>query len=376
MKTADRVPSRDYDFAVVGGGMVGSAIAYGLSTRRQRVLVLDEGDKAFRASRANFGLVWMQTKGSGLPPYVGWTRQSVDEWPAFARELEQVSGVSIEFSKTGGVIYSLGEAEFEARRKAIGSLEAEAEGCDTEMLDRPALEYLMPRAGFGPEVVGASYCPHDGHCNPLLLLRALHAALQAQGADYLAGAGVSAVRPHAGGFELSTVRGPVRAARVVLAAGHGNTALAPALGLNAAIRPERGQILVTERLQPMLTCPGSGLRQSANGTVMIGVSKDDLGMDDGTSVAAGARMAARAVRILPALAQARLVRTWGGVRVLTQDRGPIYDESKSAPGAFLVTCHSGITLSAIHASEIATALAAGQLPSYVKPFSARRFHVQ
>lgn len=365
--------ARSYDFAVVGGGIVGSAIAYGLTARGQRVAVLDEGDRAFRAARANFGLVWMQTKGSGLPPYVPWTRRSVDAWPEFARTLQDLTGVQIEFQKPGGLIYCLSEAEFHARRKDIAHLESQAESCDTRLLDRSELERLMPNARLGNSVVGASYCPHDGHCNPLFLLRALHTALALNGANYIPGAAVKTVRPISGGYEVETSNGRVEAAKVILAAGHGNSSLAPALGLSCPIRAERGQILVTERLSALLPMPASGLRQAANGTVLIGVSKDDVGLDDGTSVSAGSRMAARALRIIPGLGRARLVRTWGGVRILTPDRGPIYDQSESCPGVFIATCHSGITLSAVHATDLADSLIAGRLAAQLQPFSARRF---
>ena len=52
-----------FDAIVIGGGLVGSAIAYGLVRARLKVVLLDEGDVAFRASRGNFGLVWVQSKG-------------------------------------------------------------------------------------------------------------------------------------------------------------------------------------------------------------------------------------------------------------------------------------------------------------------------
>ena len=70
--------AKSFDVAVVGGGLLGSAVAFGLSRLGQRVAVLDEGDKALRAARANFGLVWVQTKGDGLPPYADWTRSSAE----------------------------------------------------------------------------------------------------------------------------------------------------------------------------------------------------------------------------------------------------------------------------------------------------------
>ncbi|MGH7052139.1 MAG: FAD-dependent oxidoreductase, partial [Acetobacteraceae bacterium] len=57
----------EYEFVVIGGGLVGAAIGWGLARLGQRVAVLDEGDVAWRASRGNFALVWVQSKGLGMP---------------------------------------------------------------------------------------------------------------------------------------------------------------------------------------------------------------------------------------------------------------------------------------------------------------------
>src|SRR5260221_819062 len=61
--------STEYDVAVVGGGLVGSALAWGLARARQRVILFDEGDLAPRGSRGNFGLGWVPGKGLGMTPY-------------------------------------------------------------------------------------------------------------------------------------------------------------------------------------------------------------------------------------------------------------------------------------------------------------------
>ena len=76
--------SKDYDVAVVGGGLLGSAIAWGLGRLRKKVVVLDEGDIAKRASRANFALVWVQSKGLGMPAYTGWTVRASEMWGKLA----------------------------------------------------------------------------------------------------------------------------------------------------------------------------------------------------------------------------------------------------------------------------------------------------
>jgi glycine/D-amino acid oxidase-like deaminating enzyme len=363
-----------HDAIVVGGGIVGSCIAFGLAERGLKVAVLDEGDRAQRAARSNFGLVWVQSKGDGMPAYMHWTRRSADEWPAFAQRLESMTGVKIEYRKDGGLAYCLGESEFEARASKVAQMRAQADVFGTEMLDRPALQRLMPGVRLGDAVTGASYCPHDGHCNPLMLLKALHAALKLQGVEYRPDAPARSVAYRGRRFVIDTPRGLFVAPKVVLAAGHGIAALAGPVGLPAPLRAERGQILVTERFRPFLPLPGSGIRQTQDGTILIGSSKENTGFDDRTTVAVGASMAARAIRILPELAQARLVRTWGGIRVLTPDNYPVYAESERYPGAFVAICHSGITLSAVHATDLAQAVAQGTFDS-VSAFHPRRFDV-
>src|SRR6266571_8425125 len=92
-----------FDAIVIGGGLVGSAIAYGLARAGLRTALLDEGDVAYRASRGNFGLVWVQSKGLGAPHYQRWTRRSADEWPEFAAELGERTGISVGHQRPGGL---------------------------------------------------------------------------------------------------------------------------------------------------------------------------------------------------------------------------------------------------------------------------------
>ena len=105
----------EQDVLVLGGGLVGSAIAYGLIRLGQRVLVLDEGDVALRASRGNFGLVWVQGKGLGMSAYADWARLSADVWPEFSAELIERTGIDMNYRKTGGFQICLGEADLAAR---------------------------------------------------------------------------------------------------------------------------------------------------------------------------------------------------------------------------------------------------------------------
>ncbi len=373
----------DDDTIIIGAGTVGAAIAYGLARLGQKVLLLDGAKSDFRAARANFGLVWGQGKGRGMPAYQRLTRQSIDLWPEFMAELYDHSGsVNVNYDRKGGLVLCLGEKAFEERRALNAQLAEQLRNSDnldqdlaTEMLDRRQLQSLMPNLRLGSEIVGASYCSSDGHANPLYLLAALHAAVRRLGGELLSEHRVETIRRNDGSFVVETEQRHFRASRVVIAAGISSGKLAKQVGLEAPIRPQRGQILVTERVQPLLPLPCSGLRQTTEGTIMIGATHEDVGEDSSTTTEASISLAAKAVRIAPDLAQLRLVRHWSGLRIMSPDGFPIYTESEEFPGAFVVTCHSGVTLAAVHAHVIAASIVRGTFSSDTGPFSHRRFHV-
>ena len=175
------------------------------------------------------------------------------------------------------------------------------------------------------------------------------------------------------GFEVRTPQGILSTPRVVLAAGHGIMPLMKPLGFNVEIIAERGQIMVSERMAPMGLLPANGVRQTAEGTFLIGTTNEEAGFDVSTTPKAGVTMVRRALRVLPALAQVRIVRTWAGLRTLTKDESPVYEESAQYPGAFLATCHSGVTLAAVHAIDLADAIHKGKLGAGIEPFHSRRF---
>jgi glycine/D-amino acid oxidase-like deaminating enzyme len=366
------------DVAVVGAGTVGAAIAYGLAGRGLRVLLLDGGDRDFRAATANFGLVWSQGKGMDMPAYQQLTRDSVDLWPEFSAELEEATSIDLQYERNGGLTLCAGEAELEARRTKMLRLHHQlgGAGADWEMLDRSMLAKLLPKVSLGPDVTGASFGCRDGHANPLRLLTALHAGFRRQGGQLRSGCVVRSVQPEGhGGFRVDFDAEHASATRVVIAAGLGSKALAAQAGLDIPIRPQRGQILVTERFEPFLPLPLHSMRQTREGTVMIGTTHEEAGFDASTTSDAAARLSAKAIRWIPALSEATLVRQWAGLRILTPDGYPIYAQSQTHPGAFVATCHSGVTLAPAHATLLAEGIATGRLPPSVEVFHHRRFDV-
>lgn len=369
---APPVEGKDFDVAVIGGGIVGCSIAWGLVQRGNRVIVLDEGDRAFRASRGNFGMVWVQGKGLGFPAYARLTRTASDNWQAFADKLTAASDIDPEFARPGGFGFCLSEAEMEAKQEALSRLVAQTDGLFAfDMIDRSEIAREAP--WIGKDVVGAVLCPHDGGANPLKLLRGLQTALNRNGAVLASAGKVNKISATEGGYTVSTDTSAISAAKIVLAAGLGNKALAPMIGLEAPVRPVRGQILVTERLAPLMTRVSNVFRHMPEGTCLIGDTVEEAGYDESVLMGSIAMMASRAIKVCPPLGGANLVRAWGALRIMTPDGLPLYVNSQTAPGAWLTTVHSGVTLAPVHAELLAEAIVSGKMPDALTPFSPERF---
>ncbi len=362
------------DYAIIGGGVVGLSVAWGLLKRGKRVIVIDGDDGSFRASRGNFGLVWVQSKGMKQPRYARWSQESAAIWADFAHELGSNTGKAVPLEQRGG--YDLHFSE-ESLQETVAKYEVLKEqlGGDYpyEVLGHNALRKEEPH--IGPKVVGAILHYQDGHANPLKLLAALADDVRRMGGQVLNGKTVTDVtKPDS--FRVTCSDGTVlQAAKVILSAGLGAAVLGPKLGFKAPIRPQRGQVLITEKMPKLINRPSLIARQVDEGGIQIGATNEEVGTDDRVTQSGLSGLAADAIAAYPALAKAQLVRSWGALRVLSPDGLPIYQESAELPGAYLVTCHSGITLAAAHARLLPEWLEGTEAAPDLEVFSEDRFAV-
>lgn len=360
------------DYAIIGGGVVGLSVAWGLLNRGRSVTVIDGDDGNFRASRGNGGLVWVQSKGLNQPTYARWSQRSARAWAGFADDLSHETGSSLPLEQKGGWRFHFSEESLADNVEKYNALKAKLDGdYPFDVLRHNELRQEEP--AIGPKVFGAVLHHQDGHTNPLKLLRMLSDAIRRRGCVVLTGKTVDSVT-RSGCFRVGCSDGvTVEAAKVVLSAGLGGKVLAPQLGFKAPIRPERGQVLITEKLPKIINRPSGVARQVDEGGVQVFVTNEDVGFDDGVTLKGLSAIASEAVATYPILGRAQVVRSWAALRILSPDGLPIYQQSREMPGAFLVTCHSGITLAAAHARFLPDWLeSTGQAPD-LEVFSEDRF---
>jgi glycine/D-amino acid oxidase-like deaminating enzyme len=369
--------TQEKDIVIAGAGNIGSALAYGLSGSGLKVALCDQGDTAYRAAFGNFGLVWFQGKGLGMPHYAQWSLQATRQWPEFARQLERESAQCVDYQKPGGLHICKSEKDFADRALKLQELarQSKSDVYDCEMIDSRQLRKMIPRMKLGSRVRGASFSRHDGHVNPLYLIRALHKAFILKGGEYYPGHEVRHIQYAGGHFRIDAGPFTFMSPRLVLAAGVGIPALASKLGLRIPVRPQRGQLIVTERLVPMLPYPISGIRQTCEGSFMLGVSNEEVGLDTSVTTDVLKKIALNAVEVFPELAGVRMQRCWAALRPLAPDHFPIYHQSSRFPGAYVITSHSGVTLAPLYAGAIARWIIDGTEPQGFTNFSLRRFDV-
>ena len=182
-----------FDVVIVGGGVTGAAVGYGLAKRGVKTCLVDAVPTFSRASRANMGLIWCQSKALGCPQFVRWGFASSRAYGKLAAELKELSGIDTGYAPTGGIIPCLGEAELEARAQFIEKLRAETEDgtYPASVLSRKELEGMLPKVPFGPEVSGGIWSDMDGYVDPLHLMFAFRKSFVRLGGTLFAGERVS-----------------------------------------------------------------------------------------------------------------------------------------------------------------------------------------
>lgn len=378
------------DAVVIGGGVIGTSVAYRLSEQGRRTILVEKGSMASGASGACDKAVFLQSKKPGFHMELAKASMNIYE------QLEEELGVPFEFKKSGGMIVIENESQHEVMQQFVRH--QQAAGIDVRLLDGDEARNIQ--AFLSPHVIGATWSKEDAEVNPLLLTYAFKTAAMRLGAEIRTGTEVIGINSRGGKVsEVITNKGNIATNIVVNAAGAHAPRIGNMAGIPIPISPRRGIILISEKtkrfIQGNVLCAqymtskhqanssssesysiGLSLGQTHSGNLLIGGSREFIGFNREATPHLLQAIANHACRIVPALKDIRIIRTMVGFRPFTPDGLPIIGETPQLKGFFIAAGHEGdgIALSPI-TGKLAANLIEGSGPSLhlAKPLSLERF---
>jgi sarcosine oxidase subunit beta len=358
------------DVVIVGGGIVGCAAAYYLAQRGASVTLLEKNGVGSGASGRSGGGVRQSARASAEIPLA-------NETVALFQTLSDDLGVDIEYTQRGNL--RLVETVDHLRPMQVDIARQQALGLDVRWVGQAEVVEMVP-ALRRESVLGASFCPTDGHANPLKLTTGFANAARRAGARFVTGCEVRHIRRLASGEALiETNRGDFRARAVVVAAGAGTRALCLNMGFDLPLANMRYESLVTEAMPPLfpfmfgVAAADLFFRQTRHGSVHFGGGLVQQSESEATTNENLALAAEHIVRLIPDLARANLVRTWGGLDPSTPDGVPIIDYLHDNVIVATGFCGHGFALGPVIGRYLAEWVASGEKPEALAAFRRNRF---
>ncbi len=387
---------------VVGGGVIGCAVAYYTAKRGLRVTLIDL-PKRGRATSASAGGLWPLGESVGLGCGVIFSKTLLAKgvsphgangpaqlprrfldfalgsnamFPALAEELREASGIDVELERTSllFLMYDDGDEVF------VRPL-WESCPCGRSLIDWLTPEEVAREEPYVTrELRGALRFRGDDQVNPYRLADALRVAARACGATILSHTEVTGLGREGGRIaSVQTKSQTIPCDIVVNAAGAWAAEVGRMAGLDIPVRPVRGQIVGTETLRKILSAclstTAGYLAQKGHGEVIIGSTTEEVGFDVGVTAAAMASLSAGAVRAVPFLARVTVKRVWSGLRPGSPDELPILGPVEGLRG-YLNACghfRTGI-LTAPLTGLVLAELMSSERPSHpIEPFLLSRF---
>ena len=367
------------EVAIIGGGVIGLAIARALALRGVRdVLLIERGSLGAEASSAAAGMLAPQAEANRAHEFFQLTCQSRDMYQAFAAALLAETGINIELETTGTLYLAFTEHDEDELQKRY-EWQSKAE-LPIETLSTAAVRRLEP--SINEDVRAALKFPLDTQVENRRLLSALVAANEKLGVRLETGTAVTSLkieRERVTGIETS--RGFIATDSVVIAGGAWSSLLGAgdkALP-NLRIKPVRGQMLCFEPRPPIarhvIYSPRGYIVPRRDGRMLAGSTTEQAGFEKQVTAAGVQSILAAALEISPRIAALPLTDSWAGLRPRAADTLPVLGPCAEIAGVYYATGHyrNGILLAPITGELIAEAIVDKVFPAALEIFSPDRF---
>jgi len=363
------------DLIVVGAGLIGLSIAREASGRGLRVTLLDRGEPGGGASRAAAGMLSPLSEASDSGAYLRFGLTSLRMYRSWVAELEERSGVEVEYRECGKLCLahtSEEEERLRARHAWAREIRVRAEALSIQDLQAHL-----------PEVVSATESAllvHDDfRVSARRLSRALVQAARIEGIEVRAEAGVRAIRTDGGRISgvLLENGSSLFTERVLLSAGAWSGTIG---GIHPPpIRPVRGQMVALHpqdfALRHTIETEEVYLVPRDDGRLLIGATVEEVGFREGNTAGGVRHLLAAATRLFPSLEASPLGEVWSGLRPATTDGHPILGQDPEIEGLFHASGHyrNGVLLAPATARSVVPLIVEGVGDAIPEEFSPARF---
>lgn len=385
--------NKDADVIVIGGGIIGTAVTYYLSRRGKKVMLVERDDICTGTSGACDAYITPHTKAPGF--HLDLCMRSQKLWDSLEEEL----GVDLEYEGNCGGL-QVCQNEMEYKLVSDNAEKLKAGGLEVHML--PIEKAREIESALSPALAGALYCPSAGQTNPFKTSFAFINKAREYGAVLKNHCPVTGIIVEDGcAVGVNTEQGDFSANAVVDAAGSWGGQIGKMLGLNFPILPRRGQLLVTEPVAPLIHTTmqtgmymvikhhpemitdervkrlgiGYCIEQTADGTIIIGFTRELVGYDKSCTLEAIEGIAQIACRHIPQLRNLHFIRTFAGFRPYVEDNMPLIGAVDSIPGFYVAAGHEGdgVSLAPITGQLISEIIVDGATSFDISTFDPKRF---
>jgi glycine oxidase len=366
---------------IIGGGVIGLAIARGLALRgAEDVCLLERANLGKEASFAAAGMLLPQIEADVDDDFFRFACQSRDLYPAFADELRDETGIDVELDTTGTIYLALDEHDQEEIEKRY--YWQKRAGLAVELLTPQSVRQL--ELCVSSAATGALLFPKDIQIENRRLLTALANSVNKLGVKVLSETnGESLVVEHERVTGVQTNRGSIACDTVVIAAGTWSSFLLRQTSCpDPSIQPVRGQMVCFEA-KPQLTrhviySPRGYIVPRQDGRLLAGSTSENAGFAKSVTAGGISTILTNALEIAPSIAALPIVDSWAGLRPKAADGLPVLGPCGEIDGLFYATGHyrNGILLAPLTAELITRAIVEGVASPALAPFSPDRFSSQ